>query len=105
MSTQAHDRDAGAVPLWDGALAGAGVADQGYLWGDPPVPYAHTAGALFAASLAAVVFDLPCGDGRNLAPLATGAPIVLAGDTSLNAMGIAARVAAKEGIRGKVVFV
>jgi ubiquinone/menaquinone biosynthesis C-methylase UbiE len=81
------------------------VNGQQNLWGDPPVPYAEIAAARFAAGSAEVVFDLPCGDGRNLAPLAAGAPILLAGDTSVNAMTIAARVADRAEIRGKTVFV
>jgi len=68
------------------------------------VPYAVTAARLFAESAAAVVLDLPCGDGRNLPPLASAAPIVLAGDTSIKAMTIASEVTEKAGIRNKVVF-
>ncbi|MEU4798305.1 class I SAM-dependent methyltransferase [Streptomyces sp. NPDC023327] len=65
------------------------------LWGDPPVPYVVNAAKLFADHSAFVVLDLPCGDGRNLPPLAQAATVVLAGDTSLNAMGIARTVVAK----------
>jgi len=104
MSTEVHARDAAAVPLWDNAYATVEVGEQGNLWGDPPVPHAEKAAALFASHSAAVILDLPCGDGRNLPPLSAGAPIVLAGDTSPNAMSIAARVAAKAGVRDKVVF-
>jgi ubiquinone/menaquinone biosynthesis C-methylase UbiE len=68
------------------------------------VPYAATAAALFAEHAAAVVMDLPCGDGRNLPPLAQATPILLAGDTSVNAMAIAEGVAQRSGIRNKVVF-
>lgn len=104
MSTDVHSRDATAIPLWDGAYGTSAVAGSGNLWGDPPVPYAETAAELFAASGAAVVLDLPCGDGRNLPPLAAGAPVLLAGDTSRNAMTIAEKVAVKSGIRGRTVF-
>lgn len=72
------------------------------------MPYAATAARLFAEQSAAVVLDLPCGDGRNLPPLAGhegAAPIVLAGDTSPRAMAIAERVTVKAGVRDKVVFV
>jgi ubiquinone/menaquinone biosynthesis C-methylase UbiE len=75
------------------------------LWGDPPVPYAETAAALFQHNSASVVLDLPCGDGRNLPPLAGGAPILLAGDTSANAMAIARTVTTRAGVADRVVFV
>lgn len=104
MTAPAPSRDAAAIPLWDGAYAPA-LQGQGNLWGDPPVPYAATAAKLFAERSAAVVLDLPCGDGRNLPPLATGAPVLLAGDTSARAMTIAERVATRAGIRDRVVFV
>jgi ubiquinone/menaquinone biosynthesis C-methylase UbiE len=68
------------------------------------VPYAATAAALFKANDARVILDLPCGDGRNLPPLAEGAPILLAGDTSQNAMAIAEQVVDKAGVRDRVVF-
>ena len=105
MSAPAPSRDAAAIPLWDNAYDLSVIGDQGNLWGDPPVPYAAVAAKLFADHGAAVVLDLPCGDGRNLPPLAQGAPILLAGDTSPKAMAIAERVAARAGIRDKVVFV
>jgi SAM-dependent methyltransferase len=104
VSTDVPSRDADAIPLWNGAYDASNTGAQGNLWGDPPVPYAATAAKLFAAHDAAVVIDLPCGDGRNLPPLAHSAPILLAGDTSANAMTIAEAVAGRAGIRDKVVF-
>jgi SAM-dependent methyltransferase len=98
-------QDSAAVPLWNEAYSSAGVTGQGNLWGDPPVPHAAVAARLFADNSAAVVLDLPCGDGRNLPPLAAGAPILLAGDTSRNAMEIAEKVAGKAGIRRRLVFI
>ena len=105
METEVHARDAAQIPLWNDAYDSSQVEGQGNLWGDPPVPHAEKAARLFAANSAAVILDLPCGDGRNLPPLAAGAPIVIGGDTSQNAMGIAARVATRAGIRHQVVFV
>lgn len=105
MTAPAPSRDAAAIPLWDGAYDASVLQGQGNLWGDPPVPYAATAARLFAQASAAVVLDLPCGDGRNLPPLAGGAPVLLAGDTSPKAMSIAERVATRAGIRDRVVFV
>jgi ubiquinone/menaquinone biosynthesis C-methylase UbiE len=104
MQFQAISRDDSAIPLWDGAYDTTVIKDQGNLWGDPPVPYAETAARIFAENGAAVVLDLPCGDGRNLPPLAGGAPILLGGDTSGKAMAIAAKVTERAGVRDKAVF-
>jgi ubiquinone/menaquinone biosynthesis C-methylase UbiE len=104
VTTDLSARDAAAIPLWDNAYDASVLDGEANLWGDPPVPYAATAAALFAANHARVILDLPCGDGRNLAPLAEGAPIVIGGDTSPKAMAIAARVARRDGIRDRVVF-
>lgn len=101
----ATSRDAAAIPLWDGAYDPAQLNGQPNLWGDPPVPYAETAAKLFAEAGASVILDLPCGDGRNLPPLAAGAPILLAGDTSPKAMAIAEGVVERAGVRDRVVFV
>jgi SAM-dependent methyltransferase len=104
VSTGDPGRDAAAIPLWNDAYDSTHLKDQPNLWGDPPVPYAETAARKFADAAASVILDLPCGDGRNLPPLASGAPVLLAGDTSLKAMTIAEGVAEKAGIRKKVVF-
>ncbi len=104
MSTEIPSRDVEAIPLWNDAYDTARQQGGANLWGDPPVPYAQTAAQLFAANGASVIMDLPCGDGRNLPPLAAGAPILLAGDTSQNAMGIAAKVVQRAGVRAKTVF-
>lgn len=104
MSHADSARDAAAIPLWNDAYDQSHLQDHENLWGDPPVPFALTAAQLFATGGAAVIIDLPCGDGRNLPPLADGAPIVLAGDTSVKAMVIAEGVTNRAGIRHKVVF-
>jgi SAM-dependent methyltransferase len=98
------ERDAAAVARWNDQYDSSQLEGSANLWGDPHVPYAEVAARRFADNSASVVLDLPCGDGRNLAPLST-APILLAGDTSLKAMAIASRVAEKAGIRSKTVFV
>ncbi|HEX6869657.1 MAG TPA: methyltransferase domain-containing protein [Micromonosporaceae bacterium] len=104
MNNEAHTADAAAIPLWNDAYGPAVLGGQANLWGDPPVPYAETAAQLFAANNAQVILDLPCGDGRNLPPLAKGAPVLLAGDTAIKAMAIAEQVAQKAEIRDKTVF-
>ena len=104
MTADVPARDVEAIGLWDNAYDPASLKDSDNLWGDPPVPYAATAADVFAQAGASVVVDLPCGDGRNLPPLSAGAPVVMGGDTSVNAMSIAARVCEKAGIRSKVVF-
>jgi ubiquinone/menaquinone biosynthesis C-methylase UbiE len=105
VNTDSLSRDAAAIALWNGAYEPSRLNGHSNLWGDPPVPYADTAAALFRQNAASVVLDLPCGDGRNLPPLATGAPILLAGDTSANAMAIARTVTGKAGVSQKVVFI
>ena len=105
MTTGVPSRDAAAIPLWNDAYGTSPVRAEGNLWGDPPVPHAAVAAQLFAANKAAVVLDLPCGDGRNLPPLAAGAPILIGGDTSTNAMAIAEGVTVKAGVRDRVLFV
>lgn len=104
MSTESLSRDEAAIGMWDGAYDQSALGGQANLWGDPPVPYAQTAAELFAAADAAVIMDLPCGDGRNLPPLAAGAPILLAGDTSRKAMAIARSVTERAGVGRRVVF-
>lgn len=105
MNSPAPSQDAAAIPLWNNAYDTSVIGDQANLWGDPPVPYAATAAELFARHGARVVLDLPCGDGRNLPPLAAGAPILLGGDTSQKAMAIAEKVVTGAGVRDKTVFV
>jgi ubiquinone/menaquinone biosynthesis C-methylase UbiE len=102
--SDAVSTDQAAVPRWDAAYAPSQLKGTN-LWGDPPVPYAAIAAQLFAEAAAEVVLDLPCGDGRNLPPLAFGAPILIASDSSINAMGIAREVVTKAGAAGKTVFV
>jgi SAM-dependent methyltransferase len=104
VSTESLSRDEAAIGRWDGAYDASALGGRANLWGDPPVPYAATAAELFAAADAAVIMDLPCGDGRNLPPLALGAPILLAGDTSGKAMAIARAVAERAGVQQRVVF-
>ncbi|HEU5268301.1 MAG TPA: class I SAM-dependent methyltransferase [Jatrophihabitans sp.] len=106
MSTESLPAEVAAlqVRMWDGAYDASALGGQANLWGDPPVPYARTAAELFAAADAAVIMDLPCGDGRNLPPLAAGAPILLAGDTSPRAMRIARGVVQRAGVQRQVVF-
>lgn len=106
MTTEVRSRarDAAAVPLWNDQYHTSRLGEADNLWGDPPVPYAATAAELFRAHHATAILDLPCGDGRNLPPLAAGAPILLAGDTSTNAMRIAEPVTVRAGIRNQVVF-
>ncbi|MFY1577252.1 class I SAM-dependent methyltransferase [Verrucosispora sp. WMMD703] len=91
MSTLA-EADEAAKHQWNEAYQLDGHPN---LWGDPPVPYVVNAAKLFADHDAMVVLDLPCGDGRNLSPLAQAATVVIGGDTSVNAMGLARRVIAK----------
>lgn len=102
--TRSKASDESAIALWDNAYEHASLRGDANLWGDPPVPYAAVAAEEFARAGAKVVLDLPCGDGRNLPPLAQGAPVLLAGDTSPNGMAIAEAVVDRAGTRDKTVF-
>lgn len=62
------------------------------LWGDPPVPFTADAIELFAADKATKILDLPCGDGRNLSPLAGAFAAVIGADVSKNALDMARRL-------------
>lgn len=104
IDVRSRERDAAAIPLWNDAYDMSQLGEHANLWGDPPVPYAQTAARLFGEHHASVIVDLPCGDGRNLPPLASNVPILLAGDTSRNGMRIAERVAQRAGIRDRIVF-
>jgi ubiquinone/menaquinone biosynthesis C-methylase UbiE len=101
---RSRERDAAAIPLWNDQYHTTQLGEHPNLWGDPPVPYAHTAAQLLKTHHANTILDLPCGDGRNLPPLATSAPILLAGDTSPNAMRIAEHLTTRTGIRHQVIF-
>lgn len=105
MDNEVVSPDAEAIALWNAAYGDDVLDGDANLWGDPPVPYALVAAQLFRTHSARVVLDVPCGDGRNLPPLSEGCSILLAGDTSHNAMAIAERVVAKAGVRDKTVFV
>jgi ubiquinone/menaquinone biosynthesis C-methylase UbiE len=105
VSSDSTSPDAAAIPVWDGAYDTSVLGGQANLWGDPPVPWAMTAAQLFQEASASIVVDLPCGDGRNLPPLANGASIVIGGDTSPKAMAIAEGVVTNAGIRDRAVFV
>ncbi len=65
--------------------------DHQNLLGDPAVPFAETAADIFPADSARVVLDLPCGDGRNLPPLANRFPTVVGADSSANALQLCAK--------------
>lgn len=72
------------------------------LWSTEAVPFIETAVKVFRQNSAAVVVDVPCGDGRNTIPLATNLPFVLAADSSASALGLAAKRIARSGLRNCV---
>lgn len=74
------------------------------LWGEPPVPFVETAAEIFAADSARVVLDLPCGDGRNLPPLANRFPAVLGADSSSNALQLCAKRMKEAGLGNTVLL-
>jgi SAM-dependent methyltransferase len=89
---RAHDpvRDQAAVEVWDASYL---LTRQENLWGEPPVPFAVTTAHLFERDGAVRVLDLPCGDGRNIAPIASRVHEVVGADSSTNALTIAVRAA------------
>jgi ubiquinone/menaquinone biosynthesis C-methylase UbiE len=51
-----------------------------------------------------VVLDLPCGDGRNLPPLANSFPAVVGADSSANALQLCAKRMARAGLGNTVLL-
>ncbi|MDR7275584.1 class I SAM-dependent methyltransferase [Catenuloplanes atrovinosus] len=74
------------------------ISENPNLWGDPPVPFVHTAADIFAADNAHVVLDLPVGDGRNVLPLAARFPAVVGGDASDNGLALCANRLKQAGV-------
>jgi SAM-dependent methyltransferase len=74
------------------------------LWGEPPVPFVETAAGIFAADSARVVLDLPCGDGRNLPPLASRFPAAVGADSSANALGLCGKRMREAGLDNTVLL-
>lgn len=101
--TNTLSRDERGKTGWNEAYGDLDGRDRN-LWGDPPAPYAAKAGKLFSDNSAFTVLDLPCGDGRNLPTLALSAPVVLACDTSRNALGIAESTIRRADSHRNIVF-
>lgn len=68
------------------------------LWSEAAVPYVVQLAEFAKRSGARAALDLPCGDGRNLQPLAAAVPIVVGADSSGKALEIAAHLAARHGV-------
>ncbi|MEU4541501.1 class I SAM-dependent methyltransferase [Streptosporangium sp. NPDC023825] len=75
------------------------------LWGDPAVPFTADAVELFAADKALKVLDLPCGDGRNLPPLASAFTAVIGADSSKNALSLARSVTRSQPLHNVILSV
>jgi SAM-dependent methyltransferase len=69
------------------------------LWSDAAVPHVMRLAQFAEKSGARTALDLPCGDGRNLQPLAAAVPIVVGADSSGNALDIAADLARLYGLK------
>jgi SAM-dependent methyltransferase len=81
MSPKTPDRQ--AQRAWDDSYV---LTSSDTLWGQPPVPFVTAAIDIFRDMQAACVLDVPCGDGRNLVPLARSLPFVVGGDSSSRAL-------------------
>ena len=81
------DLDAIGRDRWNDAYV---LSSNSSLWGDAPVPFAQTAVDDFSSHSARTILDLPCGDGRNLPPLADRFATVVGADSSANAIQLSA---------------
>jgi SAM-dependent methyltransferase len=101
MHSAQQDSDAHGKILWNDSYR---LTKDPNLWGDPPVPFTAYANELFCQNDAHFVLDLPCGDGRNLPPLAAGAPTVVGADSSRNAINVARGRVERAGIRNVILM-
>jgi ubiquinone/menaquinone biosynthesis C-methylase UbiE len=77
------------------------LRDTTSLWGIQPVPAAERAAETFSDGNGWVL-DLPCGDGRNTLPLTKNIGHVVAADSSRNALQIASKFLAANGVKNCV---
>lgn len=91
--------DERAKSAWDDTYV---LETSSVLWSEAAVPYAQEAAAIAEKSGARLALDLPCGDGRNIEVLAHAVPLVVAADSSTQALGIAARLCRANGLRNIV---
>jgi len=85
MPKSTNDLDEKSKETWDRSY---NVTVMPNLWGEAPVPFVTEAIRIFRADGGRKYLELPCGDGRNTIPLAKELPILIAADTSPNALRI-----------------
>jgi len=99
MTTKLEGIDARSKSAWDDSYV---LEMSAVLWSEAAVPHVARAASMAAEAGARIALDLPCGDGRNIRTLAAAVPIVVAADSSANALGIAAQLCRRNGIRNCV---
>lgn len=95
MTEKPKEPDHVAQAAWDNSYD---LHETSSLWGGQPVPAVKRAAEIFNLS-DGWVLDLPCGDGRNTFPLAQKIPHVVAADSSPNALKLASKFLASQGIK------
>lgn len=83
---QSLDRE--SVQRWNTSY---NISKTETLWGSDHVPFIKKAVRCFKSGSGTSYLDLPCGDGRNLIPLAQNLPFVIGADTSSNALLLASK--------------
>src|SRR3989344_1894870 len=81
-----QDMDKKSVQQWNTSY---NISKTKTLWGADYVPFMEMAVGYFKDGTGTFYLDLPCGDGRNLIPLARNLPFVIGADTSPNALLLA----------------
>ncbi|HYH05736.1 MAG TPA: class I SAM-dependent methyltransferase [Thermoanaerobaculia bacterium] len=80
------------------------LKEAAVLWSAGGVPFAARAAAFASAAGARIGLDVPCGDGRNLRPLAQAIPVMIGADSSRRALDIAAATCREQGVRNCVLL-
>lgn len=96
-----HGIDEQSKSAWNDAY---NLEEAAVLWSEGGVPYAAIAASFAARVGAQRALDLPCGDGRNLRPLASALPLVVGADSSRNALGIAATTSQAAGVKNCILM-
>lgn len=94
--------DAEAKIAWNDSYHFDGGGD---LWSNAPVPFTYRVASLAQDAQAKLTLDLPCGDGRNIGPLAASSEAVVAADSSENAIELAFLRTRRQGVTNCVAIV
>lgn len=95
------DIDERSKTAWNDAYV---LEESKVLWSEAAVPHVMRLARFAERSGARIALDLPCGDGRNLQPLAAAVPIVVGADSSGNALDIAADLSRLYGLKNSLLL-